>query len=67
MGDDTIEKEGELHKIVRTIYWYGKRKWDRTKEEAKAEAEAERDRLNTEHRKELKKKHHPELGKFETP
>lgn len=52
MGDDTIEKEGELNKIVRTIYWYGKRKLDRTEEEAKAEAEAERDRLNEAYRKE---------------
>ena len=51
MGDDTIEKEGELYKIVRTIYWYGNKKGDRTEEEARAEAEAERDRLNEEYRK----------------
>lgn len=51
MGDDTVEKEGELHKMVMTIYWYGKSQWDRTEEEAKAAAEAERDRLNAEYRK----------------
>lgn len=48
MGDDTIEKEGELYKIVRTIYWYGNKKGDRTEEEALAEAEAECARLNAE-------------------
>ena len=55
MSDDTITEEGTMYKIVRTTYWYGKRQGDRTKEEARAAAQAECERLNAEYRKEMEK------------